>query len=260
MYLAFLALTIYTYLFTFIIQSFSKYVFDSILNKKISGYIDQTIKKWILLNPHDEWIDVNKSEFKIKTQSEMIYVETDYKYSPEDDIYDDSDELEEIFNKMVIENYSSGSLVFVTVLMISLCKMFSGYGLFGELILGGLSGLIIHFLHFVYYLLLYSKNLYFNGKFNSDISKAITTTNKIKHKYLLLIPSVFITILSYVRMYNYSRVIGEWIVDINFIYLYVGILLGYYAIQTGIDIIQASKKTPALLFLATLYIIMGIFV
>jgi uncharacterized protein YybS (DUF2232 family) len=118
----------------------------------------------------------------------------------------------------------------------------------------------MHFFHFIYYLIRYAKDLYFDGSLQLDISIVLTATNKIKHLYLLIIPIIYLFILSTIRSYSYSRVIGEWIVDVNSIYLYFSILLGFYMIQTGIDVINASKKNPSLIFLATLYIIMSIFI
>tara|TARA_Y100000780_G_C13613083_1_gene389338 strand:+ start:273 stop:1052 length:780 start_codon:yes stop_codon:yes gene_type:complete len=259
MYLTFLALTIYTYVFVFIIQSFSKYLFDLIINEKLTKYIDYLIETWIILNPNDKWIMVNNKDFETKTYEQMVYVINEGEY--EDVEYeDDSDRLEVIINRMITENYSSFTLILATVLLISLSKFYSSSNLYGELIVGLLSGLSMHLFHFIYYLLRYTKDLYFDGSLELDIRIVLTATDKIKKLYLGIIPFIYLFIISSIKMYSYSRVIGEWVIDLNFLYLYFSIILGFYIIQTGIDILNASKKNPSLIFLATLYIIMGIFV
>lgn len=140
MYLTFLALTIYTYVFVFIIQSFSKYLFDLIINEKLTKYIDYLIETWIILNPNDKWIMVNNKDFETKTYEQMVYVINEGEY--EDVEYeDDSDRLEVIINRMITENYSSFTLILATVLLISLSKFYSSSNLYGELIVGLLSGL-----------------------------------------------------------------------------------------------------------------------
>jgi hypothetical protein len=239
----------------FVLKTGAQYVFDIILNKKISDFIDRNIVDWVETNPNDEWIlGFQKRNFEEKNY-EMMVSNANY-----DEIKDDSDKIEEIFGMLLVDNYSTFTLIFAIVLLIILSKIFISFGLASELVLGLTSGFSIHALHFIYFISLFLKELYFDSSLKIDITKIIVANNKIPIKILAFIPIVFVSILSTIRMYSYSRIIGEWIVDINLFGYYGAILLGFYLIQTLIDILCASKKNPGILFLVLFYFIMAIFV
>lgn len=250
MYWLFLKITFFTYFLIFVAKSICLHLFNNIIYPRISKYISNDSEKWVTYNKEDEWI----FSARIYEEKEGI----DNKDTVVTDLDKDDKEIEfvslkSIMNTVMQENTSSFSIMSRSVLLLIYIKIMVVNKHVPELLLGLSVGLIMQLMALSRGIFEYMQQWYFGQRSGMDLYNVIVNKDKIPTKIIGISPVITILLVNLMRANVYSRVIGEWIVDLNMFYLYLAQICGFYMIQNGIRIMDYTKYSASVLFLVFLY-------
>lgn len=273
MYFFVIKLALAIYVTMFILGSASKQIFDQILYKRLMRYIDNQYKNLINKNPNDEWIaginGLKKRKYVKDTNPIITNIKT--RYNSDEEFSDDDmellvgepenlltfDRIKKISTKVIDENKSTFYISMYNILLTMGFKILLNNGMFYELLVGLAIGLIIHMSDFIIQLFISLKKIYFDSKEQFIVEKIVNRDNKFTPRTKLIIPLVLDLIIAIVRANIYTRIIGEWFMDLSLTYLYFCIYIGYNIIENYINIIYASKENPLILILSLIYIMLS---
>jgi hypothetical protein len=272
MYFVFVKLAIAIYVIMFLAQSVTKQIFDQLLKARILKYISDKYINMIVNNPEDEWISANYNEKCYKERSiETSEVQEDYDIQIMSDEEGDEDEdmdllvgapetlltkdrLGKILNTIVNDNSSTFVVSIKNIGIVVFIKGLISWGCFSELMMGVGIGVMIHIIDLLINMFFYTKLWYFDTSKNMELGKIINRNNKLSGKTTFVLPLVLAVMMGILRANVYTRVIGEWFMDLRLSYMYVCLLIGYLAIQNYINIIYSCKDNPLMLIMSLIYI------
>jgi len=249
MYLIFLKITFFTYFVIFVLKSICLHIFNNLIYPHLNKYISNDSEKWVTHNKDDEWI-LGSRVYDEKVESTDI-ISTDLDK-------DDNKELEivsfkSIINAVMEENTSSFSIMSRSVLLLIYTKMMIVNGHIPELLLGLSLGLIMQLLALSRGIGEYMQQWYFGQRTGMDLYSVIVNKDKISSRIVVVSPLITILLVNLMRANVYSRIIGEWVVDLNMIYLYLAQICGFYIIQNSIRMMDYTKYSASVLFLVLMY-------
>lgn len=267
MYLLFIQLTLITYIILFIIQSISSNIFNKLIYLKLVKTIDDSYKNWISNNPNDEWISACAKGNVVRNNVTDV-VDSD---SSDDEIDKElqlgdastivtSSRLKDIFSLVWGENASTFQVTYKTIMLIVYVKLMIAYGHFNELLIGILIGSMYHLMDLLMRMIGKVKNTFLDEGGVVSIEKILTNPSKVSYKTLLIIPIIPLVLIYMTKASFYSRILGEWVIDISMVYLYIGQILGFTVIQTFINLIKTAKTQPMIVLLTLVYILIAMFI
>ena len=267
MYLLFIQLALATYIILFILQSLSGSIFDKLMYSRFVKMIDDKYKAWVKANPEDEWISAKTTTAK---KLNLIYQSDSDSdnYSEEDKelILGDastiitSNRLKDIFGIVWSDNASTFQVTYKTIMLIVYVKMMINWGHTNELIIGVLIGGLYHLLDLCLRISGKVQSKFFAKDGNVSIENILTNPDKISYKTLLLIPVFIIFGFTFTKANIYTRILGEWVMNMSTIYLYCGQILGYVLVQTFFNLIKTAKTNPMIVLLTLVYIMVSLFI
>jgi len=277
MFLQFLELITVTYITVTGIKLGSNYFLNNIMYLRTSKNIEDNCESWINKNTNDEWISASLNEKKyrqrkidsLENNKELCDEESDEEEDSDSDIDILLEEPENILNKSRLtrlydiiksDNRTTFSTTYKSITLILYIKTMLGWGFYNELIVGIFLGIIAHFIDFIS---IFSQKLtskYFDNKVKIDLESILSRKNKFRLKTMIIIPFAVLFLLTLLKANVYTRILGEWIMDLNQIYLYIGQILGLMMVQNGIDILAVSKENPLMIMMFGVYIIFSILI
>ena len=248
---------------------------------RTSKNIQDKCEEWIKDNDQDEWILANTNE-KNYPQRKIDSLDLNnelHDEKDEDDEDDDSDNdsdidiiLEEpenvlnrsrlvkLFDIVKSDNRTTFSTAYKSIMLIVYIKTMLGWGYLNELMVGLLLGFILHFSDFMTVFVQRLTGKYFDSKVEINIQDIMSRKNKFKLKTMIIIPLAVLFLLTLLKANVYTRVLGEWIMDLNQLFLVVGQIIGMMMVQNTIDILAVSKENPLMLLMFGVYVIFAIMI
>jgi len=241
----------------FILRSLSVNLFDKFLYYKLINLINRGCKNWIKEYPDDEWIiaSTNSEHYNRRV--------TEYEKRMNDIDLDRDDNvgtLYKVISSVWTDNSSSFTIMIKSIFLILYTKFMFSYGHFNEFIIGILIGSLYHFIDIFINIFKYMKGWYFGDKRELNITKILTRGNKLSVKWLLIVPWIIVLALHLLKANIYTRIIGEWVMDLSNIYLYIAQVTGFLICENIISILNYSKKSANILFILVIYLILGFFI
>ena len=271
MYLQFFGLVLSTYLSVTLTQLGSNYVFNKIMYLRTNKYINTSYKKWLENNPQDEWISVNmdNKSYKQRTSEGSYEITEDSDSDSDSEIEDDEldivlEETENVINKsrfsqiiktMYSDNRTTFNTSYKSIMLIVYIKSMVGWGHVNELLVGMVIGLIVHFSDFTGKFSQKLTEKYFDNNVKIDMQEILSRNNKFKLKTLIMVPIVILFLFTLLKANVYTRVLGEWVMDLSQVFLYMGQILGIWTVQNTIDLIVLSKTNPLMILMFIVYIL-----
>lgn len=267
MYLLFIQLTIITYIVLFVIQSISSNIFNKLIYLKLVKVIDDSYNNWISNNPNDEWItactkgNVARTAKDINLDSDSSDDEVDKELQLGDaSTIVTKNRLKDIFSLVWSDNASTFQVTYKTIMLIVYVKLMITYGHFNELLIGILIGSVYHLMDLMMRMIGKVKSTFLDEEGVVNIEKILTNPSKVSYKTLLIIPILPLVLIYATKATVYTRILGEWVVDMSMVYLYIGQILGFTVIQTFINLIKTAKTQPMIVLLTLVYILVAMFI
>ena len=262
----FIKISFFAYFLIFVCRSLIKHVFDTYLKWMFAKYIDDQCKKWVQNSPKDEWILGNRRIFK--ERENILHENDDIQYIVSDNDGDNDEDidvknlsiLKRILNSVTEENTTSFSITIRTLINLVFIKTMFGLGHINEVIVGVLIGMIAQIIHIGFGLGNYMKEWYFGSRKGLNIHEIIVKKNKIPAQILFIFPLAVIFLLNLIKANVYSRVLGEWVMDLSHLYLYIAQIFGFLITQNFVRIIDYTNHSASILFLVVIYIVFSFIV
>lgn len=249
MYWIFLKITFLTYFFIFVVRSLINNLFNSVLYQKMSMMIDNNTEEWVKENCEDEWI-MGKLDPNVIMKIKDKDIENDME---NEDMELDFTSLQGIMRMVFNENSNSFSILTRSVIGLMFVKSMFYRGHLAEVLLGLTVGTFFHFGFLIVQLFKYLQGWYFGDKTGFKLEDGVLNKSIIPSKLVMFFPILPIFLLNIIRANVYSRVIGEWLVDVNMFYFYISQLFGYMLIQNMIRIVDYSRKSASVLIIFIVY-------
>jgi hypothetical protein len=237
-------------------------MFNNYIYKKIAKYINQCCENWISEYPKDEWLLAKMSGYEERdTDLPMLFFPA-VRYIREDEEIEQENMtvFKRIINVVWEENTTSLSIVSRSIFLLLYIKTISMRGHINEMMVGLIFGIILQFIDIIKSMINYMRRWYFGDKTGMDIHKIIMRPNKYSVKFLSAIPFLIIFLLNILKANVYSRIIGEWMIDMSHIYLYFAQIAGYLIIQNIFRIIDYTRYSASILFLLIIYAMILVFI
>ena len=168
--------------------------------------------------------------------------------------------LKNIFNLVWTDNMSTMQVTYKTIMLIVYVKIMVSMGHTNELLLGILLGGIYHLLDLLGRLFGKVQDKFFDKDGKVNVESILTNKDKMSYKSLLTLPLITMLGLTFTKANIYTRLLGEWVVDMSMIYIYIGQILGYTLVQTFFNLIKVAKTKPMIVLLTFLYVVVAIFI
>lgn len=269
MYFFFIWIAVLTYIIVFMMRSLGGQIFDQFLRARLTRNINNDNKNWICNNPKDEWIsaETDKSSYAERTTEDIK--NNDFLC---DDSENDSDvedleilladpetfitkaRIEKVIKFVWAENASTFGISMRSIGLIVSIKFLLTLGCVNELLIGVFIGMIMHSIDLLIHISGHMKKWYFDNNQIINIDSILNRNNKVSQNTLIIFPTVILATLSFIRANMYTRILGEWVVDLRFTYMYISLIVGYLLIQNIINIISSCRKNPVIAFLSCIYI------
>ena len=280
MYLIFIQLALLTYGVMFLLKSFSSEIFEQLLKARFLRYINKQYIQWVINTPTDEWIsgDYNDKCYK-ERESESNDPQIEFEICINDSDSDSENEDKDlellvgdpvtlltndrfgrIISMVINENSSSFSTSIKNMCLILCVKGLVGWGCMYELLVGIFLGMMIHMIDLLCNMCIYMQQWYFDSNKTFDIGKIINRNNKLSPKMTLVTPFGLVLLTAALRANVYTRILGEWIMDLRLSYLYVCMLIGYAIVQNYVNILCLCRKNPMMAILSIIYIFIAFLV
>ncbi len=257
MYLFFLKITLFTYFFIFVIKSLVYNIFTNILYLRICSAIEQQCKAHVEQVPCDEWINPDRIyTVRIDTDNGSEPATSTELEETEEDHDINLSIVQRMINAVFEENTTSFSILSRTVLLLMATKYFIGNGLSLEYFVGLSIGSLVHVAHLFYNMGDHMKKWYFGNREGLNVHDVVIQKDKLPPNLFYLFPIVPIIVLNVLKNNVYSRVLGEWIFDLNIFYLFVSQISGYLVIQNMLRIVDYSRNSASVLIIAILYCVL----
>ena len=269
MYLLFIWISVLTYVIVFMIRSLGKQIFDQFFRARLTRNINHNYKNWVAENPDDEWISAQsdrslynerKTSESTKNTNDPLCDESDNDDNDLEVLIADpetfitKDRLTKIINLVWKENASTFGISMRSIALIVVFKFMIVWGCFNELLVGIFIGMIMHSIDLLFHTSGYMKKWYFDNNQVMDIDSILNRNDKVSRNTIVIFPTAILALLSFIRANMYTRVLGEWVVDLRFTYMYISLVLGYLLIQNVINIVSSCRKNPVLAFLSCIYV------
>lgn len=273
MYTLFVQIALATYIILFVLQSLSNHLFGQLFYLKFTKYICDKYKQWISTYPDDEWISAKVSN--IVSDKKLILNKEINAYESDSDSDSDIDKelqlgdmntivrgnrIKNVLKSVVDDNSSSFTVAYKSIMLIVYIKLMVSMGHINELLVGILIGGIYHTCDLLLRLSGKVNEKFFDNEGKISIESILTNNKKISYKSLLTYPLATIFTLTLTKATVYTRVLGEWVMDMNSIYLYFGQILGFSLVQNLINLVSTTKTRPMLILLTLVYIGMSMFI
>lgn len=270
----FLQLAFLIYFMIFVMRSLGTHLFDNYFYKQVCDWADNCCNQWVRTHHQDEWIrgtlDEKHYNERVDGWDSNEFLEAKLDEDSDDDLegllvgdvssLTDMTRLKGIARFLWNENCGTFSIISRFILSLTFMKLMYSWGFASEMVTGLILGALMHMGDMLIQLYHYMTQWYFDQTCRVDIPQKIMRSNKFAPLTIMITPAVTIFLLNLVKANSYSRVIGEWIIDMSMVMLYMCHIVGYMFIQTLIQLVYESKNRPSLLFLAAVYCLMGIFI
>ena len=253
----FVQISLVLYLLIFVLQSIIKQLVNILLFDHFTKVINVNSESWVTKVPNDEWIRGFQNKFSERTVTDtedcMDIINDEESASP-------LDKLKKIFDSIMIDNAETFQIAVRAIFMILYYKYMFSYGRFSELFFGTLIGMAFHMYYLGKQLWLYLYNWYFNHPTTIVIENVVTEANKLTTMSLLGFSAVGTLLLWAVKITFPAWTIGSWIFDMSGIILLLTQIVGYFTVLTMIQSVVNAQKSPIILFLLSLYLMMVAFI
>ena len=280
MYLIFIQLALVTYGVMFLLKSFSSEIFEQLLKARFLRYINKQYIQWVINKPTDEWISGDYSDKCYKErESESTDPQIEFEICINDSDSDSENEDKDlellvgdpvtlltndrfgrIISMVINENSSSFSTSIKNMCLILCIKGAVGWGCVNELLVGIFLGMMIHMIDLFCHTCAYIQQWYFNNDKIFEIDKIINRNNKLSPKMTFVTPLGLVLLTAALRANVYTRILGEWVMDLRLTYLYTCILIGYAIVQNYANILCSCRKNPMMAILSLIYILIALLV
>lgn len=278
MYLIFVKLAFAVYLAMFVFQSLTTQVFEQLLKARSIRYINKQYIQWIINNPSDEWISASYSDKYYKErESESDDPKLDFEICTDESESDEeeknnediellvgdpmtlvsNDRFSKIIKMVIDENTSTFSTSIKNMFLILAIRCLIGWNCVNEIFVGLFIGVLMHILDLLYHSIINMKQIYFNTNQTLKIDEILSRNNKLSPHMALLTPFLFVCLTTALRASIYTRILGEWVMDLRLVYLYLCIIIGYSLVQNYINILCSCRKNPTMGVLSLVYVIIA---
>ena len=255
MYLVFLQLVFFSFVTMCVINILSTQIFDTFIKLRLENYINNQSIEWIALNPNDEWISAkyaNKASTVTNCSKDIDLIVSDpvmlFSYA----------RLSSFIQSLLGSVSTPFSITVQNIFLLLSLKICYNWGFIHELLIGMIIGMTLHssdlFINAVYYL----KHWYLNSGANITVETIVNRNEKLTYKTLITVALFIIGIITTVKANVYSRVIGEWFIDLRMFPLFLTIILGYNTIQNYINIVYTCNDNPYILILSIIYVVLTV--
>lgn len=268
MFIFFIKITLLTYFLIFIVKSILFHLFNNFLFDKLSDIIRYNYKSIIKQNPYNEWILAKFNGYKERSKEDENRTNDEYyryiieqnenknkSFINDNDINNSSNIFRKIINAVWEENTTSFSIMVRSTISLLYIKIMYQQSHLNELFFGLFLGITLQLADFIIHMFRYMKRWYFGDRNGLDIGTIIIRKNKLSSKFIYIAPFITIFLLNILKANIYTRIFGEWLMDLSYIYIYISQIMGYLLIQNCLRIIDYTRHSASILFLMLINII-----
>lgn len=269
--LEFIYLGFLIYCSVLLIKTLSSYVFNNLLFLVLYRNINKICSSHVSSNPENEW-----TLCKINSIERDCLIDTDKEYwelqidDHDEDMATLLENPENIlnsfrFNAMYDVLIENNKQIFIAsyqslIMILYIIYMFR-FNTFSEFSLGFMCSLLIHFIDWIFNMMKLLQLRFFDRNIEFNTWSIITKPNKFSLRMMLIFPIITLGILTTIRANVYTRLYGEYMMDLRSEYLYLGQFIGLFVIQYMLNLCNYIYKNPMMLVMVISYsIFAGVFV